>query len=135
MLFCPFCANMLLTETSAVDGQLRFYCQVRRPASGVVQLECNQRMHAHVQTCAYVHNITAKISEKITFERKQVDDVLGGDEAWANAPATEGATSLHAVSLQWRNLQTCAIVQHAARSATATEPSTCRCKSDPPTSR
>ncbi len=133
MLFCPFCANMLLTETSAVDGQLRFYCQVRRP------LGCNgnatNALHAPVQTCAYVHNITAKISEKITFERKQVDDVLGGDEAWANAPATEGVTSLHAVSLGWRNLQTCAILQHAARSATATEPSTCRCKSDPPTSR
>jgi hypothetical protein len=52
-----------------------------------------------------VHNITAKISEKITFERKQVDDVLGGDEAWANAPATEGATRHYAVRWRYHRLK------------------------------
>ena len=62
--FCPHCANVLLVEKSA---SLRFFCQ----------------------TCPYVHAITSKQSTKLQLQRKEVDDVLGGDESWKNAQTTK----------------------------------------------
>lgn len=41
-------------------------------------------------TCPYKWIITQQISMRTHLERKQVDDVLGGDEAWANVDQTDG---------------------------------------------
>jgi len=64
MKFCPICSNLLLVETG--PSGLRFCCQ----------------------TCPYVSNITSRISKTLVLKRKEVDDVLGGDEAWDNVDKT-----------------------------------------------
>ena len=69
MRFCPDCGNLLLVEHHSSDGflgSLRFCCQ----------------------TCSYVSTVTDKISRKIPLDRKQVDDVLGGADAWDNVDQT-----------------------------------------------
>ena len=65
MLFCPTCASLLLVEKAA--SAFRFYCRL----------------------CPFVYYITTKITSVTTCERKQVDDILGGVEAWKDAPQTE----------------------------------------------
>ncbi|DBA05408.1 TPA: hypothetical protein N0F65_007570 [Lagenidium giganteum] len=65
MHFCPCCGNILLVEPDA-DG-MRFFCQ----------------------TCPYLFQIEDKVEKKVPLQRKQVDDVLGGDEAWENVDQTE----------------------------------------------
>ncbi len=67
VLFCPYCANVLLVEAGP-ENRLRFFCN----------------------TCPYVFGIDQKISKKAALERKQVDDILG-DEVFENAQQTEGS--------------------------------------------
>lgn len=76
MLFCPACANLLLLERSPshhgeVDatGSLRFFCR----------------------TCAYIHGVgDRRLTKSVSrLPRKVVDDVLGGEDAWALADKTE----------------------------------------------
>lgn len=64
MQFCPICSNILLVEPG--QASFRFCCQ----------------------TCPYVSSITRNISKTMKLKRKEVDDVLGGDEAWASANKT-----------------------------------------------
>eukprot|EP00298_Acanthocystis_sp_HF-20_P027661 c5863_g1_i2.p1 GENE.c5863_g1_i2~~c5863_g1_i2.p1 ORF type:complete len:114 (+),score=42.17 c5863_g1_i2:22-342(+) len=61
--FCPLCCNLLLVDNVS---NLRFVCQ----------------------TCPYTYLITKKIRHTTILERKQVDDVLGGADAWKNADKT-----------------------------------------------
>lgn len=65
MHFCPPCGNLLLLEH--VGGNLRFYCQ----------------------TCPYVYKLKATVCSEVPLEHKEVDDVLGGAEAWKNADQTD----------------------------------------------
>jgi len=65
MLFCPTCGNMLLL---AAEGRVAFFCQ----------------------TCPYVFAVNRKMKKTTELERKQVDDVLGGDDAWKNVDQTQG---------------------------------------------
>ena len=65
MLFCPTCSNILLTEKTLSD--FRFYCK----------------------TCPYVFKVTQKFENKMDLQRKEVDDVLGGAEAWKDVDNTE----------------------------------------------
>eukprot|EP00246_Nothoceros_aenigmaticus_P006038 TRINITY_DN1877_c0_g1_i6.p1 TRINITY_DN1877_c0_g1~~TRINITY_DN1877_c0_g1_i6.p1 ORF type:complete len:111 (+),score=17.30 TRINITY_DN1877_c0_g1_i6:234-566(+) len=67
MEFCPTCANLLQLEHSKDTGHLRLYCP----------------------TCPYVYRIDRKVSKKLALPRKQVDDVLGGDDAWKNVDRIE----------------------------------------------
>ncbi|MCO5600692.1 hypothetical protein L7F22_054807 [Adiantum nelumboides] len=67
MDFCPACGNLLLVEHAAVGRSLRFFCP----------------------TCPYVFPIDRKISNKLQLKQKEVDDVLGGEEAWKNVDRTE----------------------------------------------
>lgn len=64
--FCPHCCNLLLTENG--PNSFRFYCK----------------------TCPYIFPIQQKLTKRIHLERKQVDDVLGGEETWENVDQTEG---------------------------------------------
>lgn len=68
MLFCPTCGNLLLTRTNA-QGLQQFFCQA----------------------CPYIFDIHRKYSSKLELERKQVDDVLGGADAWKNVDSTDSA--------------------------------------------
>ncbi len=68
MWFCPQCANLLFIQESN-DGKNQFYCK----------------------TCPYVVEIRRTQKDRTYLKRKEVDDVLGGDDAWKNvdsAPAT-----------------------------------------------
>ncbi len=64
MLFCPTCANLLLIEKTHND--FRFFCK----------------------TCPYVFVVEENFEKKMDLERKEVDDVLGGKEAWENVDQT-----------------------------------------------
>lgn len=64
MLFCPSCGNLLLVEAV---GNLRFFCQ----------------------TCPYLHNVKEPMAKSTTLAKKDVDDVLGGEEAWKNVDQTD----------------------------------------------
>jgi DNA-directed RNA polymerase III subunit RPC11 len=65
--YCPTCANLLLVELD--QGTMRYFCQ----------------------TCPYIYNIDRKISMIATLKRKEVDDVLGGENAWKNVQKTDVA--------------------------------------------
>lgn len=47
-------------------------------------------MRFFCQTCPYLYQIETRIEKHVQLQRKQVDDVLGGDEAWDNVDQTEG---------------------------------------------
>ncbi|CAM9352481.1 unnamed protein product [Choristocarpus tenellus] len=68
MLFCPTCGNLLMVESGPL-GRTRFCCQ----------------------TCPYIHPMErgSKITRKVVLKRKAVDDILGGEDAWANVDKTE----------------------------------------------
>eukprot|EP00397_Hematodinium_sp_SG-2012_P068236 GEMP01109702.1.p1 GENE.GEMP01109702.1~~GEMP01109702.1.p1 ORF type:complete len:106 (+),score=20.63 GEMP01109702.1:53-370(+) len=55
-LFCPSCANLLVLEPSMNS----FTCRA----------------------CPYQFQVQEKLGVKITLKTRQVDDVLGGPEAW-----------------------------------------------------
>jgi DNA-directed RNA polymerase III subunit RPC11 len=65
MHFCPICSNLLLIE-DGLSG-MRFCCP----------------------TCPYARDITKTYSSKVKLTRKEVDDVLGGADAWENVDRTE----------------------------------------------
>ncbi|KAG2482479.1 hypothetical protein HYH03_018586 [Edaphochlamys debaryana] len=58
---------MLLVELTEYSKELRYFCQ----------------------SCPYVYNIDKKISKTAPLARKQVDDVLGGEDAWKNVAKTD----------------------------------------------
>ena len=68
MHFCPTCAN-ILQECNGPEG-FRFFCN----------------------SCPYVHAIKKPIAQRTYLKRKEVDDVLGGADAWKNVDQTEGAS-------------------------------------------
>ncbi|CAM9730485.1 unnamed protein product [Scytosiphon promiscuus] len=68
MLFCPTDGSLLMVE-SGPQGWTRFCCQ----------------------TCPYIHPMepSDKITRKIVLKKKAVDDIMGGDDAWANVDKTQ----------------------------------------------
>ncbi|ODO11100.1 hypothetical protein I350_01702 [Cryptococcus amylolentus CBS 6273] len=62
MLFCPYCANNLTIGDREDSADKCWICP----------------------TCPYQFIIDRQISMRTHLKRKQVDDVLGGKEAWAN---------------------------------------------------
>lgn len=65
-VFCPTCANLLMIENASEN--LRFYCK----------------------TCPYIFNIKEKVTSKTSIEKKKIDDILGGKQAWETVEKTEG---------------------------------------------
>ena len=55
-------------------------------------------MRFFCRTCPYVFQLKSKVTSEATLERKVVDDVLGGPDAWKNADQTEGARALPATT-------------------------------------
>lgn len=66
MLFCPTCSNLLLVEAT-MDRLTRWYCQ----------------------TCPYVCSVKHKLMHDVEIKKKQVDDVMGGEDSWKNAETVE----------------------------------------------
>ena len=48
------------------------------------------RAHAHTHATHTHTHICVQITKKVPLQRKQVDDVLGGEEAWKNVAKTDG---------------------------------------------
>ncbi|KAF6237088.1 hypothetical protein HO173_004556 [Letharia columbiana] len=67
LLFCPSCANVL--TVSRAPSTLSF-------PEGQNRLEC--------RTCPYEFLIDQKYYERREMKRKEVEDVIGGKEAWEN---------------------------------------------------
>ncbi|KAM6501974.1 hypothetical protein JOM56_001951 [Amanita muscaria] len=67
MLFCPNCANLLVT--SAESGRNKWACN----------------------TCAYEFPIEKQMTSRTRLKRKEVDDVLGGEETWKHADRTQAS--------------------------------------------
>jgi DNA-directed RNA polymerase III subunit RPC11 len=67
--FCPSCANMLLVTTNAGGD-----------SSPCLKLIC--------QTCPYTYDVKTTLRDDVPVTRKEVDDVLGGDDAWKNVDKT-----------------------------------------------
>ncbi|XP_076457283.1 DNA-directed RNA polymerase III subunit RPC10-like [Babylonia areolata] len=65
LIYCPVCSGVLGTEEGPYS--LRFACK----------------------TCPYVRNITKKLTARRYPKLKEVDDVLGGAEAWKNVDNTD----------------------------------------------
>ena len=63
VFFCPNCGNVLLVENA---GVMRYFCA----------------------TCPYVRAITQELRSQVPLQRKEVDDVLGGEAAWRSAQRT-----------------------------------------------
>ena len=68
MQFCPQCANTL---------------QLRMDPIG------NTGLQYHCNTCPYIYRILRSIKNTTYMERKQVDDVLGGEKAWENVDSID----------------------------------------------
>lgn len=67
MLFCPTCANLLVISSE----------------TGYNKWACN--------TCPYEFPITKQMTSRTRMKRKEVDDVLGGDEMWKHADSTDAS--------------------------------------------
>ncbi|KAI8917998.1 hypothetical protein BC831DRAFT_501718 [Entophlyctis helioformis] len=65
MYFCPTCANLLLVQSGERGNEL--FCQ----------------------SCPYVCRVEKPLTKKQTFERKAIDDVLGGAKSWENVDQTD----------------------------------------------
>lgn len=60
MHFCPRDGTLLMLDD--MDGSTRFFCHL----------------------CPYMYRIRTPVVYEVRPERKAVDDVMGGEEAWAN---------------------------------------------------
>ncbi|KAI6098190.1 hypothetical protein F5141DRAFT_441915 [Pisolithus sp. B1] len=67
MLFCPTCANLLVISSE----------------TGYNKWACN--------TCPYEFPIIKQMTSRTRMKRKEVDDVLGGDEMWKHADSTDAS--------------------------------------------
>ncbi len=63
--FCPLCGNSLLVQD---EPHFRFCCR----------------------TCPFQHTISKAFTFPLALKKKEVDDVLGGAEAWENVDQTDG---------------------------------------------
>jgi DNA-directed RNA polymerase III subunit RPC11 len=64
IVICPVCANLL--RVHEYEGTVRFMC------------------HA----CDFAHLVSEPMGSQIPVKTKEVDDVLGGEAAWANVQKT-----------------------------------------------
>lgn len=71
MRYCPLCGNLLFIEmlddsSNNTEAQMQFCCP----------------------TCPYQYNLDKTFLSQVKLRPKQIDDVLGGEEAWKNVDST-----------------------------------------------
>ncbi|KAE9975085.1 hypothetical protein EG328_000506 [Venturia inaequalis] len=74
LLFCPTCSN-LLTISRIPNTNLN-----SRHLAGQNAFICS--------TCPYLYPLQKRYYERKTLQRKDVDDILGGADAWDNVDRT-----------------------------------------------
>lgn len=68
MHFCPLCGTLLFVESCETGVQ--FFCR----------------------TCPYIHAVHGTVNKEISgLKRKEVDDVMGGEEQWELANSTQAS--------------------------------------------
>ena len=69
MKFCPWDGSLLVLDNESRHGGFRFRCAI----------------------CYYVSKLEPDqvTTLRTTYKAKEVDDILGGEEAWKNVPETE----------------------------------------------
>lgn len=88
MLFCPYCANNLTIGDDSETPEKCWCVTGRRSRAARVPIcKLTSRL---CPTCPYKWIITQQISMRTHLERKQIDDVLGGEDAWKNVDQTDG---------------------------------------------
>lgn len=70
MLFCPTCANILLVGQDEGNGN---------------EWACS--------TCPYHFPIAKQMTSRTKLKRKEVDDVMGGEDSWKNVDSTDGESA------------------------------------------
>ena len=118
LTFCPTCANLLLGALTASPrkGQVshircddlklaavehggagfRFYCQTCPYVYGIEQKvrqclsQLDIKIFRHLHTAAGPHLDLLQIRKPVPLQQKEIEDVFGGDEAWANLPKAQG---------------------------------------------
>ncbi|XP_022912625.2 DNA-directed RNA polymerase III subunit RPC10 [Onthophagus taurus] len=64
--FCPICGNLMYVQEGA---------QYR------LQIACS--------TCPIIQNISKTIVSSTYYKKKEIDDIIGGEEAWKNVDSTD----------------------------------------------
>lgn len=82
--FCPFCSNILFVEENS-KGQLQFTCNVC-PVFFPVKRLISYRNYYKLKVNIVFNNL---IQQSDYFFFQEIDDVLGGAEAWKNVDSTE----------------------------------------------
>ena len=73
MLFCPNCANVVTVLPSSISGENKWTCP----------------------TCPFEFPMVNQVTSRMYLERKQVDDVMGGEDSWKNVDSTDGTSAFH----------------------------------------
>jgi len=90
MLFCPHCGNMLLVESGAPSaGGGGGGPSSSAAASAPSAASAGGALRFFCQTCPYVQPLARTLTKRLPLTRKRVDDVLGGEGAWANVDQTD----------------------------------------------
>ena len=84
MLFCPTCANLLVI--SSETGYNKWACNTCPYEFPIAKQVGLILMHSWPVTKIL------QMTSRTRMKRKEVDDVLGGDEMWKHADATDGAS-------------------------------------------
>lgn len=112
MLFCPTCANCL-----------------------IIQLDDQSNNKWSCNTCPYEFPIVRQMTTRQHLTRKQVDDVMGGEESWKNVDSTDGTYAEYCVEYPRLKLTLVSVfLQRRVPSARTQKHSLCSYRSDPPTS-
>ncbi len=63
-----------------------------------------QSRRTRLKTCPYVEDIKRTVRKRTKMKRKEVDDVLGGAEAWKNVDQAESEHRLRICAMRWSRL-------------------------------
>lgn len=86
MLFCPTCANILvISADTGVNKWACNTCAYEFPITKQVR-----RNHPTASISVFNQFRLFKMTSRTRLKRKEIDDVLGGDEMWKHADQTQG---------------------------------------------
>ena len=87
MLFCPNCANLLVI--SAETGYNKWACNTCAYEFPITkQASLSAIFVSPAKGCS--DKASAQMTSRTKLKRKEVDDVLGGEDQWKHADSTNG---------------------------------------------